>query len=105
MLIEKRLGVNEELAIRNNSIVCFEKSVNFHKIGNNLKYKLVNKNDFIIVEGPGLIIFELNHTTTKKLEAIKNFKLLGLLSLAFTIIALVHFLMEDFKIETLRGVE
>jgi uncharacterized protein (AIM24 family) len=58
-LIEKRLGENETMSLVVNSIIAFEESVNFTSIkkgNNNLKY--LNSFNDIIVEGPGLIIFE-----------------------------------------------
>ena len=39
-------------------LIAFEKSVTFFKINNNNKTHYFNSNEDIIVEGPGLIIFE-----------------------------------------------
>ena len=60
-LIEKRLGANESMIIVGNSLVAFEQSITFSNITkteSNNKY--VNNINDIIVEGPGLIIFELS---------------------------------------------
>lgn len=57
MLIEKRLGDNEQIVIMKEGLVAFEKSVTFYKVNGN-KNKYVNSNEDIIIGGPGLIIFE-----------------------------------------------
>ena len=60
-LIEKRLGENESMIIPANSLVAFEQSITFSNIPKteqNNKY--VNNINDIIVEGPGLILFELS---------------------------------------------
>ena len=59
-LIEKRLGENESMIIMGNSLVAFEQTITFshiNKTDTNSKY--VNNVNDIIVEGPGLVIFEL----------------------------------------------
>ena len=59
-LIEKRLGENETMAIMANGLVAFEQSITFNNIRKTEKNnKYVNNLNDIIVEGPGLIIFEL----------------------------------------------
>ena len=59
-LIEKRLGENETMAIMANSLIAFEQSITFNNIRKTEKNnKYVNNLNDIIVEGPGLIIFEL----------------------------------------------
>ena len=59
-LIEKRLGENETMTIMANSLVAFEQSVTFNNIRKTEKNnKYVNNLNDILVEGPGLIIFEL----------------------------------------------
>ena len=68
-LIEKRLGENETMIIMANSLIAFEQSITFNnlrKYEKNNKY--VNNLNDIIVEGPGLIIFEL----TERREPISN---------------------------------
>jgi hypothetical protein len=58
-LIEKRLGENENMIIMSNSLIAFEQSVTFNNIRKTEKNnKYVNNLNDIIVEGPGLIIFE-----------------------------------------------
>ena len=59
-LIEKRLGENETMIIMANSLIAFEQSITFNnvrKFEKNNRY--VNNLNDIIIEGPGLIIFEL----------------------------------------------
>ena len=62
VLIEKRLGEGEQIIIMKNGLVAFEKSVSFFKIpqaqAQNKRVTYVNTAEDIIVEGPGLIIFE-----------------------------------------------
>ena len=59
-LIEKRLGENESMIIMGNSLVAFEQSISFSNISkSNTNNKYVNNINDIIVEGPGLIIFEV----------------------------------------------
>jgi len=61
-LIEKRLGENESMVLMASSLIAFEQTVSFNNIkrdiNNNNKY--VNSLNDIVVEGPGLIIFELS---------------------------------------------
>jgi hypothetical protein len=59
-LIEKRSGENENMVIMANGLVAFEQSITFNNIRKTEKNnKYVNNLNDIIVEGPGLIIFEL----------------------------------------------
>ena len=59
-LIEKRLGENETMAITANGLIAFEQSITFSNVRKTEKNnKYVNNLNDIIVEGPGLIIFEL----------------------------------------------
>lgn len=70
-LMEKRLGENESMVLMSRSIAAFEQSIAFSHIKsdnkNNNKY--VNSLNDIIVEGPGLIIFEL---TERRMILSKN---------------------------------
>ena len=60
-LIEKRLGVNESMILMGNSLVAFENSITFSNISKtNATNKYVNNINDIIIEGPGLIIFEFS---------------------------------------------
>lgn len=88
-LMEKRLGENESMVLMSRSIVAFEQSITFSHIKsdnkNNNKY--VNSLNDIIVEGPGLIIFEL---TERRMILSKNTNKIFLISfvlLFFEIIA------------------
>ena len=59
-LIEKRLGEGETMVIMPNSLVAFEQSITFNTIKKTAKKdQYVNSLNDIVVEGPGLIIFEL----------------------------------------------
>lgn len=59
-LMEKRLGENESMIIMGNSLVAFEHSITFSNIAKtDTNNKYVNKINDIIVEGPGLVIFEI----------------------------------------------
>ena len=84
MLIEKRLGVGESIIIRKNSLYLFEKSVIFHN-----EIKNDYKREFFMVEGPGLIIFELNNTFVKKQQAIKNARNLIFIIIIFSLLSFI----------------
>ena len=59
-LIEKRLGESETMSLMVNSIIAFEESINFKNIKKeNTNFKYLNNLNDIVVEGPGLIIFEV----------------------------------------------
>ena len=70
-LMEKRLGENESMVLMSKSIVAFEQSITFSHIKSDNKNinKYVNNLNDIIVEGPGLIIFEL---TERRMILSKN---------------------------------
>lgn len=59
-LIEKRLGENESIVLNIESIILFENTVSFSglKKDNKNLYKYVNPVCDIVVEGPGLVVFE-----------------------------------------------
>ena len=86
-LIEKRLGVNEQIIIMKNQLIAFENSITFSKIIKSQENKTTyfNCDNDIICDGPGLLIYELNER--------KNipFKMQTLLSLLIIII-LISFL-------------
>ena len=86
-LIEKRLGVNEQIIIMKNQLIAFENSITFSKIIKSQENKstYVNYEIDLICDGPGLIIYELNER--------KNipFKMQTLLSLLIIIIILSFF--------------
>lgn len=86
-LIEKRLGVNEQIIIMKNQLIAFENSITFSKIikSQDNKSTYVNFEIDLICDGPGLLIYELNER--------KNipFKMQTLLSLLIIII-LISFL-------------
>lgn len=58
-LIEKRLGENEKIILLGDSLVAFEKSVKLNNLKKDKRIdKYVNCLNDIVLEGPGLIIFE-----------------------------------------------
>ena len=86
-LIEKRLGENETMAIMANSLIAFEQSITFNNVIKTEKNnKYINNLNDIIVEGPGLIIFEL---AERKIPMINP---MG--SRIFILITIVLFLLE-----------
>ena len=88
-LIEKRLGENETMVIMANSLVAFEQSVTFNNIRKTEKNnKYVNNLNDILVEGPGLIIFELNDRKIPMTNLFGN--------RIFIILTVVLFLVEIF---------
>lgn len=94
-LMEKRLGENESMVLMNRSIVAFEQTITFSHIKSDNKNdnKYVNNLNDIIVEGPGLIIFEL---TERRIILSKNNNKIFIISfvlLLFEIIAqlIVHY--------------
>ena len=94
-LMEKRLGENESMVLMSRSIVAFEQTITFSHIksDNKINNKYVNSLNDIIVEGPGLIIFEL---TERRIILSKNNNKIFIISfvlLFFEIIAqlFVHY--------------
>lgn len=58
-LFEKRLGDGESMILLGQSLIAFEGSITFRQIKSKDKYyKYVNEVNDIIIDGPGLIIFE-----------------------------------------------
>lgn len=95
MLVEKRLGVGESITIRKNSLFMFEKSVYFH---NDIKPEY--KGEYFVAEGPGLIVFELNHTYTKRQKAIKSINYLVILFVIISIISSIpYILLTDINLD------
>jgi hypothetical protein len=103
LLIEKRLGKNEEIMIRKNSLVAFEKGVNFQKIFDECKH--IQKEEYFIVEGPGLIIFELNHLALKKREYLKNLKVMIFFTFILFLIGTAHWLIETPYFQALLNIK
>ena len=94
-LMEKRLGENESMVLMSRSIVAYEQTITFSHIksDNKINNKYVNSLNDIIVEGPGLIIFEL---TERRMILSKNNNKIFIISfvlLFFEIIAhlIVHY--------------
>ena len=94
-LMEKRLGENESMVLMSRSIIAFEQTITFSHIksDNKINNKYVNSLNDIIVEGPGLIIFEL---TERRIILSKNNNKIFIISfvlLFFEIIAhlIVHY--------------
>lgn len=57
-LFEKRLGEGESMVLLGESLLAFEESISFRQIKEKDNYKYVNQINDIIIDGPGLIIFE-----------------------------------------------
>ena len=58
-LFEKRLGEGESMVLLGQSLIAFEGSISFRTIkSKNMNFKYVNELNDIIIDGPGLIIFE-----------------------------------------------
>ena len=58
-LFEKRLGEGETMVLLGQSLIAFEGSISFRTIkSKNMDFKYVNELNDIIIDGPGLIIFE-----------------------------------------------
>ena len=98
-LMEKRLGENESMVLMSRSIVAFEQTITFShiKTDNKNNNKYVNSLNDIIVEGPGLIIFEL---TERRIILSKNNNKIFIISfvlLFFEIIAqlIVHYNIRE----------
>jgi hypothetical protein len=80
--------MNEEIVIRNNSLIAFEETVSFVQIR---KEKILKKNEFFSVIGPGLILFEVNNfkAKTEELSGRINIKLFFFLFLLYVLITVV----------------
>lgn len=57
-LFEKRLGEGESMVLLGESLLAFEESISFRQIKEKDNCKYVNQINDIIIDGPGLIIFE-----------------------------------------------
>jgi hypothetical protein len=86
-LYEKRLGEGESMIILGSSLVGFEGTISFRPIKNkDTNNKYVNQLNDIIVDGPGLIIFEYNQ---RIVPITKNSKTLG-----FMLLIVLIFIIE-----------
>jgi hypothetical protein len=95
MLVEKRLGVGENIMLRKNSLFMFEKSVYFHS-----DIKPEFKHDYFMAEGPGLVVFEMNHIFTKRQKAMKSINILVLILIIVSIISSIpYILINDINLE------
>jgi hypothetical protein len=95
MLVEKRLGVGESILLRKNSLFMFEKSVYFH---NDTKPEY--KNEYFVAEGPGFLVFEMNHTFTKRQKAVKSINFLIIILFIISIISSIpYILLNDINLE------
>ena len=82
-LYEKRLGERESMILLNKSLIAFEGTVSFREISKK-DNKYVNQLEDIIIDGPGLIIFEY----CKRVNPIINNKKYLVIGLAIFIIFL-----------------
>ena len=93
-LYEKRLGEGESMILVGNSLVGFEGSISFrltnYKDGAN---KYVNKINDIIVDGPGLIIFEYNQRLIPVSNNSKTLSLIALILIIFMMEIIFHLII------------
>ncbi len=86
-------------------MVAFERSVDFNKIPIDNKNRQINTNDYIVLEGPGiliyviflgLVIFEVNYIHQKRMELVKSYKFTAIYITIFVILlALFNSLLES----------
>ena len=94
ILYEKRLGEGESMILLGNSLVAFEGSVSFRPIKNKDGYnKYVNQINDIIVDGPGLILFEYNERFVPIINNSKKIGLIFLILLAFVFQIIFHLII------------
>ena len=92
-LFEKRLGDGESMVILGQSLIAFEGSISFRTIKNKEgKYKYVNNLNDIIVDGPGLIIFEHSHRINPVINN-KKYIVIALTLLLFVLQVIAHLLI------------
>ena len=92
-LFEKRLGYGESMVILGQSLIAFEGSISFRTIKNKEgKYKYVNNLNDIIVDGPGLIIFEHSHRINPVINN-KKYIIIALTFLLFVLQVIAHLLI------------
>ena len=112
------ISIFQLFQIKNNALVCFEKTVGFHKLENSVKFKQINKHELFSVTGPGnklnyfnnliffiyflinlfflgLVIFEVSNQNSKRIEALKNLKIIGYLSVFLVILAITNYILES----------
>ena len=98
-LIEKRLGENETLVLMGNSLIAFEQTVTFSIVRKTDKINgYVNNLNDIVVEGPGLIIFELCERKLPISNPMGN-KILIFMAVAFFLIEIIvqFFIHNNFR--------
>lgn len=85
-LYEKRLGEGESIVLLGESLLAFERSISFRPIKAKKEYNnYVNRLNDIIIDGPGLIIFE---PCERIIPMINNNKKYGLIALIIIIVIL-----------------
>ena len=95
-LMEKRLGENESMIIPANSLVAFEQSITFSNIPKTEQSnKYVNNINDIIVEGPGLILFELSE---RKMPLNHHMGIIIIISIALFILEISTQLILHYKL-------
>ena len=97
-LIEKRLGENETMTLMVNSIIAFEESISFSNVRkDNKKFKYLNNYNDIVVEGPGLVIFEIIPRKITITNSKRNRILIMIMIFLFIFQFIIYFI--DAKIE------
>ena len=92
-LFEKRLGEGESMVLLSQSLVAFEGSISFRAIknkGNHLKY--VNDLNDIIIDGPGLIIFEYCQRIIPVINN-KKYAIIAVTFFIFILQVIIHFIV------------
>lgn len=93
-LIEKRLGEGESIVLLGQSLIAFEGSISFRQINNKEGYnRYVNPTNDIIIDGPGLIIFEPCERIIPIINNNKKYALIILTILIILLEVIVQFLI------------
>ena len=92
-LIEKRLGSHEQISLLFDSIVAFEGTITFTPVEDDKKniFKYINSLNDIVVEGPGLVIFDPCCARKKLIRPNKYF---AITSIVFGLILIIHELVS-----------
>lgn len=92
-LFEKRLGERESMILLNQSLIAFEGTISFREIkqkGENIKY--VNQLNDIIIDGPGLIIFEYSERRNQIINH-KKYLMMGLAIFFLFLQIIIHLIV------------
>ena len=91
-LFEKRLGEGETMVLLGQSLIAFEGSISFRTIkSKNMKFKYVNELNDIIIDGPGLIIFEQFERIAPMTN--NHYAMIALITLILFLHVIIHLLI------------